>query len=57
MATHIYMAVGLEVDAFLFQEGTLATPAWSGAALLVDDTMAGEEFGSGGVAQGAAHHS
>jgi len=41
MLLHIYMTIGLEGDALRFQQGTLTTPARSGTASHIDDTVTG----------------
>ncbi len=41
VSQHVYMAVGLEGDAFFFQQHTLSRPAGGCAALNVHNAMAG----------------
>ena len=56
VARHVDVAVGLEMDALGLEQGTLAAPAGGGAACLVDDTMAGQQFGTRRVAEDATYH-
>ena len=50
------MAVGLEGDAFFFEERALPLPAGSRATYDIDDTMARQQLCSGRVAKRAPHH-
>ena len=50
------MAIGFERDTFLFQEHALTTPSRSSAPLFVDNTVAGQLFGTWCIAQRTSHH-
>ena len=39
VALHIYVAIGLEDNAFRLQQRTLAIPAWGSATCIVHHTM------------------
>ena len=50
------MAIGFERDTFLFQEHALTAPSRSCAPLFVDNTVAGQLFGTWCIAQRTSHH-
>ena len=56
MAGHIYMPIGLEVDALCLKQRTLAAPAGGRTAFLVDHTMTGKRLGPRRVAKRATNH-
>ena len=56
VALHIYMTIGLESNAFGFQQRALATPAGGGAPFFIHDTMTGKLFCPRCVAQCATNH-
>ena len=56
MPRHIYMTIGLEVDALGLKQRTLTTPTRGCAAFFIDYTMTGKRLGSWRIAKRAADH-
>jgi len=56
MPCHIHMPIGLETDALLFKQGSLATPARGGAAFFIDYTMTGQKLSTWRIAKRSAYH-